>query len=76
MPGVQCPHWVTGPLVYLRFHGSNALYAGRYTREELAHWIKEIRQFLKDKHDVYVFFNNDIGGNAIINARELIEMVR
>jgi uncharacterized protein YecE (DUF72 family) len=71
MPGVSCPHWVSGPLVYLRFHGSQALYAGRYTHEGLTRWTSVIRQFLNTGHDVYAYFNNDISGNAIFNAREL-----
>jgi uncharacterized protein YecE (DUF72 family) len=76
MPGLRCPQWVTGPIVYIRFHGSASLYAGRYTREELAGWAQAIRRFLAEGRDVYVYFNNDAFGHAVINARELREFVQ
>ncbi len=76
MPGIRCPQWITGPIVYIRFHGSASLYAGRYSREELAGWAERIQQFLAAGHDVYVYFNNDAFGHAVINARELREMVQ
>ena len=76
LPDVRCPRWVTGPIVYIRFHGSGTLYAGRYSREELATWAETIRQFLSAGHDVYVYFNNDAFAHAVINARELREFLR
>jgi uncharacterized protein YecE (DUF72 family) len=75
LPGMRCPRWVTGSIVYVRFHGSNSLYAGRYSREELAGWAETIRNFLSAGHDVYVYFNNDAFGYAVINAHELQEMM-
>ena len=71
MPGLRCPQWITGPIVYVRFHGSASLYAGRYTQEELAQWAETIRGFLATGRDVYAYFNNDAFGHAVINAREL-----
>ncbi len=76
LPGMRCPRWVTGPIVYVRFHGSSTLYAGRYSREELAGWAEMMRSFLSAGHDVYVYFNNDAFGHAVINARELQEMMK
>ncbi len=75
MPGLSPPLWVTGPIVYIRFHGSTALYAGRYSWEELALWAERIRGFLQAGHEVYVYFNNDAFGHAVINTMELREML-
>ncbi len=72
LAGVPCPPWVTGPLVYLRFHGpTNVHYAGRYTPAHLRKWA----EFMQKQHDagyeVYAYFNNDDRGYAVVNAREL-----
>ncbi|MBI3943622.1 MAG: DUF72 domain-containing protein [Chloroflexi bacterium] len=75
MPGLYCPQWITGSIVYLRFHGSTAMYAGRYSREELVHWAEFIRSQLADDKDVFAYFNNDAAGNAIVNAQELRDLV-
>ena len=74
-PGIECPRWVTAPVVYLRFHGSAELYAGRYSREKLAAWAEFIRHLLAEGYQVYAYFNNDAYGHAVINAQELRELV-
>jgi uncharacterized protein YecE (DUF72 family) len=71
--GTVCPRWVTGPLVYLRFHGpGEEAYAGRYSLEHLHAWSRQIESFRRAGHPVWAFFNNDWHGNAIFNARELL----
>ncbi len=74
MPGFTTPAAITAGFVYIRFHGSGTLYGGRYEREFLKKWAKTISGFIKDGLDVYVYFNNDAMGNAVINARELKEL--
>jgi uncharacterized protein YecE (DUF72 family) len=74
MPGFACPLWVTARTVYLRFHGtSEQRYAGRYDRASLREWAERIDGYQAAGHDVFVFFNNDAGGHAVTNARELRE---
>lgn len=75
MPDLTPPLWITGPIVYIRLHGSTALYAGRYRREELARWAERIRGFLQAGREVYVYFNNDAFGHAVRNAMERREML-
>lgn len=60
--------------VYIRFHGPDALYASKYSHEQLQAWAKKIQHFSKD-HDVYCYFNNDLSGYAIENAQELRRLV-
>ncbi|MBC7222951.1 MAG: DUF72 domain-containing protein [Anaerolineae bacterium] len=74
-PEWPCPLWVTGPAVYLRFHGAGVLYGGRYRRDDLQVWAERIRAWLDEGHDVYAYFNNDALGHAVANAAELREMV-
>jgi uncharacterized protein YecE (DUF72 family) len=71
-----CPHWLTSPLVYVRFHGpTDAALAGRYDWAHLRRWAKCLDDFRKAGHDVWAYFNNDMAGNAVINARELSDLL-
>jgi uncharacterized protein YecE (DUF72 family) len=72
--GFECPLWATGPVVYIRLHGS-ASAEGRYSHDELRGWADRIREFLAEGRDVYAYFNNDAYGHAITNARELRNLV-
>ncbi len=65
---------VTAWPLYLRFHGPEGLYASKYTREQLldyALWVKAVRV---PEGDVYAFFNNDVGGYALDNARDFLQL--
>jgi uncharacterized protein YecE (DUF72 family) len=74
MPGFDCPAWVTGRTIYLRFHGpGQKRYAGRYSRARLRDWAGRIDGYRRAGHDVFVYFNNDQAGHAVTNARELRE---
>jgi uncharacterized protein YecE (DUF72 family) len=63
-PRVRTADWV-----YLRFHGDE--YTGSYSPQALSAAARRIRVHLADGHDVYAFFNNDIGGHAVRNAADL-----
>jgi len=75
------PYWplverVTADFVYLRFHGSKALYASNYTTSELKRWAEKIKYWLQDGIAVYAYFNNDAEGYAVKNALALKELVK
>ena len=71
----------------IRFHGRNVYgwnrpkdketnwrevrYLYRYNKEELLDWRERILQIAKQSKDVYVVFNNNSGGDAAGNAKEL-----
>ncbi len=61
----------TAPPAYLRFHGPAELYASRYTAGQLAAYAAWVRSAVPAGTPVYAFFNNDAGGHAIANARQL-----
>ena len=62
-------------IVYYRLHGVPELYKSPYSSKELQSIIKEIEANPKAKH-AYLYFNNDIGGSAIRNAREMIQYLQ
>ncbi|HEX2228973.1 MAG TPA: DUF72 domain-containing protein [Candidatus Binatia bacterium] len=68
------PRRLTADWVYLRFHGRN--YSGSYTPEQLKAEAKWIKRQLGAAKDVYVYFNNDLGGHAVSNAADLKRYVQ
>ncbi len=63
------PRLVTAGWVYLRFHGDR--YSGCYSHQLLSTRAAEIRQYLAEGLDVFVYFNNDAQGYAVQNAADL-----
>jgi uncharacterized protein YecE (DUF72 family) len=61
----------TGEPAYLRFHGPEALYASAYAESQLAEYVAWARSDVPEAATIYAFFNNDVGGNAVTNARQL-----
>ncbi len=61
---------LTADFVYVRMHGSKQMFASKYTKKELKELADKIRKWQKTK-DVFVYFNNDVHGFAIDNAKEL-----
>jgi uncharacterized protein YecE (DUF72 family) len=75
MAGSTTPFWASGPLAYLRFHGGEGKYWGRYPEERLlaaADWM--VAQ-AKAGREVWAYFNNDIHAHAIDDALTLRAMV-
>jgi uncharacterized protein YecE (DUF72 family) len=64
------PQRVTAPPVYVRLHGDMEHY-GDYSPATLETWARRIDDWGSEKLNVYVYFNNDIGGYAIKNALTL-----
>jgi uncharacterized protein YecE (DUF72 family) len=67
------PKVLTADWTYLRFHGQN--YAGSYSNKELDTIAEDIKSYSAEGKDVYVYFNNDLGGHAVRNALNLKEKV-
>ena len=75
MPGLATPRWAAGPIAYVRFHGSEAKYWGRYSDEALLGWTDWIVAQTDAGRDVWCYFNNDIDAHAIHDALTLRAMV-
>lgn len=66
---------VTCNFAYIRMHGSKVLFSSKYTDKELKDLAQKIKKWRKSG-DVYVYFNNDVQGFAIENAKELLELCK
>ena len=75
MSGAQLPCIlrVTSSFAYVRMHGPDqkTLYGGSYSDDDLRWWRDRIFEWSAGGRDVYVYFNNDGGGNAVRNADTL-----
>jgi uncharacterized protein YecE (DUF72 family) len=63
------PVELTADWTYLRFHGRR--YGGSYSPQALSGQARRIRRWRGRGHDVYAYFNNDVGGHAPRNAADL-----
>jgi uncharacterized protein YecE (DUF72 family) len=70
---LPCILRATAPFVYARLHGPDHhhLYAGSYPDDDLRWWADRIREWEGTGRDVFAYFNNDGGGNAVRNADTL-----
>lgn len=76
-------------LTIVRFHGRNVYgwnrngnenwrkvrFLYRYNREELLEWEKHIRILEKHSQEICLLFNNNSGGDAAANAKEMMEIL-
>ena len=69
--GLISPHWASGRTAYVRFHGTGGRYSGRYSPEQIDYWAEWLRAQRADGRSCWAFFNNDIFGHAIDDARAL-----
>ena len=71
--GLPCVLRATAPFVYLRLNGPDPdwMYAGSYADDSLRWWAARIHEWAAQGLDVYAYFNNDGGGNAVRNAATL-----
>ena len=67
---------VTANFTYMRYHGRTDLFASSYSSAELAREAEKIGEFLDERLDIYVYFNNDAGGHAVENARTLVSALQ
>jgi uncharacterized protein YecE (DUF72 family) len=80
----------TEETVLVRFHGRNVhgwqkrkeenwrevRYLYRYNQQELQEWAAHVQELTKKCTNVYLLFNNNSGGDAADNAKEMIELLQ
>ncbi|MBC8387054.1 MAG: DUF72 domain-containing protein [Actinobacteria bacterium] len=66
---------ITGNFCYMRMHGNRELYSSSYTEDELRKVAKFISKNQKNNIQTYIYFNNDIEGYAVDNAKLLLELI-
>ena len=75
MPGSKTERISTGPVAYVRFHGGEGKYWGRYSDDGLLSWADWIVGQSRQGRAVWCYFNNDIQGHAIEVAKTLKSMI-
>jgi uncharacterized protein YecE (DUF72 family) len=69
--GADVPLAATVRFAYLRFHGGGQKYYGNYPYDALEEYARRIRELAREVDDIYIYFNNDIGGHAVTNAQTM-----
>jgi uncharacterized protein YecE (DUF72 family) len=69
--GMTSPKEITADFAYVRLHGPDGPYRGRYGAERLTGWAGTFSAWLKEGLDVYCYFDNDEVGYAAQDALEL-----
>jgi uncharacterized protein YecE (DUF72 family) len=67
---------LTSDFAYIRRHSRGGSYASCYSTEELKADASRIKKYLRQRRDVYIYFNNDAFGYAPKNALELARMLK
>jgi uncharacterized protein YecE (DUF72 family) len=76
MPGLTCPVLLTTDFAYIRLHGAGMAYSGDYDDDALRLWAGRIRDLRRGgATEVWIYFNNDIEGYAVANARTLAALL-
>jgi len=75
LSGKETPRIVTADIIYIRFHGPTGKYQGNYSKSALKNCAQWIRDNCTGISSVFAYFNNDIGGHAIANAKTLREQL-
>lgn len=69
------PPRLTGGFRYVRFHGTTGQYSGRYGPAALRPRAEDYLASASRGVDVFVYFNNDLGGHAVTDALDLLALV-
>ena len=67
---------ITARDIYIRFHGPDGSYATSYAPEALEKYAMRCLCWIAEGHRIWIFFNNDIHGYAIENARTLKKLLQ
>jgi uncharacterized protein YecE (DUF72 family) len=68
MSGSASPREAVATFLYVRFHGTLSKYSGGYSSPRLGDWARWLRRQTKP---AFVYFNNDVGGQAPKDASKL-----
>ncbi|WP_067563030.1 DUF72 domain-containing protein [Nocardia acidivorans] len=70
------PLWRTADWGYLRFHEGTGEPSPSYRDKVLSEWIARIDESWDRDRDVFVYFNNDPGGAAVLDAIRFADFAR
>jgi uncharacterized protein YecE (DUF72 family) len=75
LAGRRSPVQITADFAYVRLHGPDGPYRGRYDGRTLSGWARRLAAWQRAGLDAYCFFDNDEAGYAAADARRLSAML-
>jgi uncharacterized protein YecE (DUF72 family) len=75
LSGAVSPDEVTADFVYVRLHGPDGAYQGKYSMAALKDWARAFSLWSRKGKDIYCYFDNDQAGYAVHDALKLRELV-
>jgi uncharacterized protein YecE (DUF72 family) len=75
LDGCLSPKEITADYVYVRLHGPDGPYKGKYSKKQLAGWAGAFASWAQKVGEIYCYFDNDQAGFAAENAMELDAML-
>ncbi|MBI2409617.1 DUF72 domain-containing protein [Candidatus Kaiserbacteria bacterium] len=66
---------ITADFAYVRFHGPSEFAASRYGEKRLKPWAERISKWQEKGVQIFCYFNNDVHGHAVHDARTLKQLV-
>ncbi|MFZ6030152.1 MAG: DUF72 domain-containing protein [Chloroflexota bacterium] len=70
------PQITTADWAYVRLHGPEGAYEGKYDADTLRRWMDVFSTWMSAGKDVYCYFDNDQAGYAVENALALQAMAK
>lgn len=68
MEATSTPVVSTANFMYIRFHGPESRYGGRYDEGPLEEWASLLKGLDEEVKEVFAYFNNDANAFAVENA--------
>lgn len=65
---------IESPIIYLRFHGPEEAFRGSYSDDFLQQYANLIKSWLRERKQVYAYFNNTLG-SAVNDLMRLNKMI-
>jgi len=75
LEGRESPRSVTGDFAYVRLHGPDGAYQGKYDDRKLTGWADAFSTWADQGKEIFCYFDNDERGYAAQNALTLKELV-
>ncbi|MHB8895502.1 MAG: DUF72 domain-containing protein [Candidatus Geothermincolia bacterium] len=74
-PFYPAPRPETADFTFFRMHGGRGSSAPLYDGREMEALAVEVSRVLDERRDVFVYFNNDYRGYAVVNALALKDLL-
>jgi uncharacterized protein YecE (DUF72 family) len=74
-PELEVSSPLTSSFAYIRRHGPSSLYSSCYTEKEIEEDSRFILELIREKKDVFIYYNNDAYAWAVKNALQLKEKI-